>query len=68
MKLTYRLKSNWEELINGKYRRWYGVCNAISFIYELTENNLKVIVEYGTDWDKLLKLDYKLLIHGNKTY
>jgi len=54
--------SLWEKLINGKYQKWIYVCSLVHFIFEIKEDTLDIIVSYRYDWDKHLKLSYKMEI------
>lgn len=50
----------WDKLINGKYQKWINVCLPIHFIFEIKEDMLEIIVSYRYDWNKYLRLKYKM--------
>lgn len=50
----------WEEITSGRYRRWMNVASMNSYIYDITEDLLTIIFQYGTDWKKSKVIQYKI--------
>ena len=45
----------WEQIINGKYKKWINVCAPIHFIFEITEHTYDIIITI--DWDKYERIE-----------